>query len=71
MSWEFVVFAPDERAVMDPPNEGVYIEGTYLEGGGWDWKKMSLSEPQPMQLVCPMPLIHFKPVEHLKKKTKG
>lgn len=43
----------------------------FLEGAGWDKKGAFLIEPQPMQLVCAMPLIHFKPVEMLKKKAKG
>ncbi|GLG99036.1 Dynein heavy chain 2, axonemal-like protein, partial [Gryllus bimaculatus] len=51
--------------------EGIFVRGTFLEGAGWDRKLMILTEPQPMQLVCTMPVIHFKPVENLKKKTRG
>ena len=29
----------------------------------------SLMEPEPMQLYSPMPLIHFKPAAHAKKKS--
>lgn len=43
----------------------------FLEGAGWDRKTSSLVEPLPMQLIVNMPVVHFKPVEASKKKTKG
>lgn len=61
----------DEHQIIEKPPSGVYVRGMFLEGAGWDKKGACLIEPQPMQLVCPMPLIHFKPVEQLKKKTRG
>lgn len=61
----------EETAIVEPPQGGVYVKGLFLEGAGWEKKQACLIEPQPMQLVCAMPLIHFKPVEQLKKKTKG
>ncbi|XP_030749874.1 dynein heavy chain 2, axonemal [Sitophilus oryzae] len=71
LSWDFSVLSVEEWTIQQPPETGVYVRGTYLEGAGWDKKNSILVEPQPMQLVCPMPLIHFKPMEQLKKKTKG
>jgi len=49
----------------------VYIRGLYLEGAGWDKRNACLIEAEPMQLVCPIPTIHFKPVENKKKTGKG
>jgi dynein heavy chain len=43
----------------------------YLEGAGWDRKQGTLCEAQSMELVISMPTIHFKPVEHKKKLTRG
>ncbi|KAK9890592.1 hypothetical protein WA026_011959 [Henosepilachna vigintioctopunctata] len=71
LSWEFTVQTLDEHQIQMAPESGVYVRGIYLEGAGWDKKPACLIEPQPMQLVCPMPLIHFKPLEQLKKKTRG
>ena len=51
--------------------DGVYIKGLYLQGAGWDKKNAFLVEANPMQLVCPMPTIQFKPVENKKKSSKG
>lgn len=61
----------EENAIQVPPEDGVYVKGLYLEGAGWDKKQSCLIEPRPMQLVCSMPIIHFKPVEQLKKRTKS
>lgn len=51
--------------------DGVYVRGMYLQGAGWDTKNANLVEAEPMQLVCPMPTIHFKPVEGKRKTQKG
>ncbi len=51
--------------------DGVFIQGLYLEGSGWDKKASCLVEAEPMQLVCPMPSIHFKPVESRKRVAKS
>lgn len=40
-------------------------------GAGWDFEGSSLCEPQPMELIVPMPIIHFKPVESKKKSSRG
>lgn len=42
-----------------------------MEGAGWDKKNSCLIEANPMQLVCPVPSVHFKPVENKKKSGKG
>ncbi|GCC41794.1 hypothetical protein chiPu_0025737 [Chiloscyllium punctatum] len=43
----------------------------FLQGAGWDKRNACLVEAEPMQLVCAMPSIHFKPVENKKKSGKG
>ena len=49
----------------------MYVKGLYLQGAGWDKKNANLVEADPMQLVCPMPTIHFKPVEGKRKTQRG
>ncbi|XP_030635110.1 dynein heavy chain 2, axonemal [Chanos chanos] len=71
LSWEFIVSTVDDNNLLFPPKDGVFIRGLYLEGAGWDKKNSCLVEAEPMQLVCPMPTIHFKPVENRKKIAKG
>lgn len=47
------------------------MRGLYLEGAGWDKKNSCLVEAEPMQMSCPIPTIHFKPVENRKKMGKS
>ena len=44
--------------VAQPPSEGVYIHGLFLEGAGWDRKNMRLQESQPKVIHQAMPVIH-------------
>ena len=71
LSWEFPVMTLDDVNITEQPSDGVYIRGLFLEGAGWDRKGACLVEPQPMELVCSMPTIHFKPVENKKTQRKG
>ncbi|XP_048373762.1 dynein axonemal heavy chain 2 [Sphaerodactylus townsendi] len=71
LSWEFIVSTVDDNNLVYPPKEGVWVRGLFLEGAGWDKKNSCLIEAEPMQLVCPIPTIHFKPVENKKKSAKG
>lgn len=61
----------EDQYITSAPKDGVYIKGLFLEASGWDKKNACLIEAEPMQLVCPMPTILFKPVENKKKSTKG
>lgn len=45
------------------PETGALLSGMYLEGARWDHEEGALEEPDPMELVCPMPTIHFRPIE--------
>ena len=71
LSWEFSVFSVDESNIVNPPADGVYVKGLFLEGAGWDMKGAQLIEAAPMQLTTPVPVIHFKPTEAKKKSAKG
>lgn len=70
LAWEFTVQTLDDINLVEPPRDGAYIKGLYIEGAGWNRKQACLIESAPMQLVTPMPTILFKPVETLKTKTK-
>ncbi|XP_059574595.1 dynein axonemal heavy chain 2 isoform X3 [Alligator mississippiensis] len=51
--------------------EGVWVRGLFLEGAGWDRRNSCLAEAAPMQLVCALPSVHFRPVESRKKAGRG
>ncbi|KAM9425745.1 dynein axonemal heavy chain 2 [Pholidichthys leucotaenia] len=70
LSWEFLVYNLDDSSFL-PPKDGVFVRGLYLEGAGWDKKNSCLVEAERMQMVFPLPVIYFKPVETRKKKAQS
>lgn len=71
LAWEFTVLTVDDSNITNAPKDGVYVKGLYIQGAGWDKKNACLVEANPMQLVCQMPTIHFKPTETKKKSMKN
>jgi dynein heavy chain len=71
LGWEFSIINLEEKEITQPPKEGVYIKGMFLEGGGWDFENGCLTEPEPMELIVSMPILHFKPSDSKKKSQKG
>jgi dynein heavy chain len=72
LGWDFGVTTNfDDSGVAQPPKEGAYIKGLFLEGARWDVGPGNLTEPLPMELSSPMPFILFKPVDNKKKVAKG
>ena len=53
------------------PDEGVYVRDMFLEGAGWDHENNCLCEPNMMELIVKMPVVHFKPTERKREKTNG
>ncbi|XP_055378973.1 dynein axonemal heavy chain 12 [Condylostylus longicornis] len=45
-----------------PPEDGVYINGLFLEGSNWSWENNGLVEQSPKILFTVMPAFHFYPI---------
>ena len=50
---------PDE--VVDAPEDGILINGLWLEGA--QWKNGCVTESDPDVMYSPLPVIHFTPVQ--------
>lgn len=45
--------------ITQPPAEGVYVYGLYLEGAGWDRRSCKLNDSKPKVLFEMMPVIRM------------
>lgn len=45
--------------VSQPPLEGVYVHGLFLNGAGWDRRDCKLTEPPGKVLFVPLPVIYL------------
>lgn len=68
--WDFAIIPTEVERITQPPKDGVYMSGIFLEGAMWDLEAGNLEDAAPMQLMSNMPVVHFKPYEG-KKKTKN
>ena len=55
--------------VRNPPPEGVYISGLFLDGATWDKSVNSLAESAPKVLFCDMPILFVTAVTKTAKKS--
>jgi dynein heavy chain len=69
LSFEYSVMDAPEEKIGPNPKEGVYIKDMYLEGAGWNFDDQCLCEPNPMELIVNMPIVHFKPSDAKKKRN--
>jgi dynein heavy chain len=48
--------------ITQPPAEGVYIYGLFIEGAAWDRKNIRLTESQPKVIYQSMPCVHISAI---------
>lgn len=61
---------PTKEDVKEPPKEGVYVYGLYLDGAGWDRRNAVLIDSQPKVLYTPLPVVHMFAVNGVQEKDK-
>lgn len=60
----------DASEVKQGPEDGVYIEGLYLDGCRWDFDNQVLTDSKLGELFSAMPIIHFVPKQFYKPDPK-
>lgn len=67
LQFEFVPIPRPPAEIIEHPKDGAYIRELHLEGAKWDYDTSALADAKPMELTCPMPVLHFKPVTKQRK----
>lgn len=60
----------DEDSISNPPREGAYVKRLFLEGASWNVENSCLKEPETMQFLCQMPIIHLKPCSRKRQPSE-
>eukprot|EP00163_Fabomonas_tropica_P031149 TRINITY_DN730_c1_g1_i7.p1 TRINITY_DN730_c1_g1~~TRINITY_DN730_c1_g1_i7.p1 ORF type:complete len:4213 (+),score=1156.03 TRINITY_DN730_c1_g1_i7:1002-12641(+) len=53
------------EAIVDPPEDGVFVYGLFFDGGRWDRERRLLGNSLPGEIHSTLPVIHFKPTPNL------
>lgn len=61
VGFDFVVMNLNPAEYTEPPPEGAYIHGLFLEGCGWDEDNKRLCESRPKALFDAAPVIWLRP----------
>ncbi|KAF5827297.1 dynein heavy chain domain-containing protein, partial [Dunaliella salina] len=67
VGWNFVMLDMDPSLYTTPPDEGIYINGLYLEGCGWDsgFKQLCESRPKVLFEAAPVMWLQPKPMDEI------
>jgi len=57
--------------VTEPPEDGCYVYGFFLEGAKFDFDKMALADSDPRVLFTKCPMIYFKPMDKAEISYEG
>jgi len=57
--------------LTEPPTDGAYIFGMFLEGARWDASKQLLQESRPKELYTDLPVVHMLPIANRKAPKDG
>ena len=61
----------DARSITEPPENGCFVSGLYLEGARWDFESHALANQKNNELVEELPVMHIIPVEKNESAKAG
>jgi len=59
------------ESVDQPPSDGAYTYGMFLEGARWDPENQILAESRPKELYTELPIVHLLPIANRKMPKDG
>ena len=59
----------DKSDLRSGPDEGVYVHGLWIDGAGWDKKRICLVDQAPKQLFYELPVLKITGVQYTDKKS--
>jgi len=59
---QFTVYKIGPEAIVEPPEDGVYTHGCYMDGARYDWDTGKVEDSLPGVMYTPLPVIKFTPV---------
>jgi len=71
LEFDFVPVPKAPHEITEHPKDGAFISNLYIEGGKWNPEKLCICEPEVMDLACPMPVLHFKPIQKRAKPPQN
>jgi len=71
LEFDYVPVPKEPHEINEHPKDGAFITRLNLEGAKWDPEKLALCEPEVMELTCPMPVLHFKPIQKRAKPPQN
>ena len=66
LNFTFEVLVGKETAedVTEYPEDGVFIDGLYVDNARWNREERFLDESEIGTMQSPLPVIHFVPIQH-------
>jgi len=71
LEFDFQPVQKEYTEISEHPKDGAFIYGLYLEGAKWNPEKLCLMEADVMELTCPLPVFHFKPIQKRSKPPQN
>lgn len=62
VGFDFKMLGMNSEEYTEPPEDGIYIQGLFLDGCSWDAEKKVLCESSPKVLFTSAPVIHLVPM---------
>jgi dynein heavy chain len=71
LDFSFTVTDKSHTEIKEPPDDGVYIHGLFMEGARWDASEHSIADSRPRELYTMLPVMWLLPVAERKAPTSG